>query len=155
MGLAASGRAAAVGIDSAAVRRLAVLAALAVVASGCSLTKPGGKVVAPTPQTVVGTVATQTTEATVPAQYAHGDATAGKKVFLSAGCTGCHTLKDAGSHGTVGPNLDDAKPDLAKVVDRVTHGKGAMPSFKGQLADKQIADVAAYVVKATGGNPNG
>ena len=30
-----------------------------------------------------------------------------------------------------------------------------MPSFKGQLTDKQIADVAAYVVKATGGNPNG
>ena len=27
-----------------------------------------------------------------------------------------------------------------------------MPSFKGQLTDQQIADVAAYVVKATGGN---
>ena len=34
---------------------------------------------------------------------------------------------------------------------RVTMGAGAMPSFKGQLATKQIADVAAYVVKATGG----
>jgi mono/diheme cytochrome c family protein len=49
----------------------------------------------------------------------------------------------------VGPNLDDAKPDLARAIDRLTHGKGAMPSFKGQLSDKQIADVAAYVVKAT------
>ena len=38
---------------------------------------------------------------------------------------------------------------------RVTQGAGAMPSFKGQLTTKQIADVAAYVVKATGGNPNG
>jgi mono/diheme cytochrome c family protein len=26
-----------------------------------------------------------------------------------------------------------------------------MPSFKGQLTDQQIADVAAYVVKSTGG----
>jgi mono/diheme cytochrome c family protein len=30
-----------------------------------------------------------------------------------------------------------------------------MPSFKGQLTDKQIADVTAYVVKASGGDPNG
>jgi mono/diheme cytochrome c family protein len=37
----------------------------------------------------------------------------------------------------------------------VTKGKNAMPPFKGTLSDKQIADVAAYVVKATGGNPNG
>ena len=28
---------------------------------------------------------------------------------MSAGCTGCHTLKDAGATGTVGPNLDHAE----------------------------------------------
>ena len=28
-----------------------------------------------------------------------------------------------------------------------------MPAFKGQLTDQQIADVAAYVVKSTGGTP--
>jgi len=28
-----------------------------------------------------------------------------------------------------------------------------MPSFKGQLSTQQIADVASYVVKATGGTP--
>jgi cytochrome c6 len=55
----------------------------------------------------------------------------------------------------VGPNLDQAKPALSLVVTRVTKGAGAMPPFKGQLTDKQIADVAAYVVKATGGNANG
>ena len=55
----------------------------------------------------------------------------------------------------MGPNLDQAKPALSLVVTRVTQGAGAMPSFKGQLTTKQIADVAAYVVKATGGNPNG
>jgi mono/diheme cytochrome c family protein len=70
----------------------------------------------------------------------------------TAGCSGCHTLKDAGATGTVGPNLDEKKPPLSLVVARVTKGKGAMPPFKGRLSDKQIANVAAYVVKATGGS---
>ena len=81
---------------------------------------------------------------------AAGDAAAGKAVFTSAGCGGCHTLKDAGSTGNVGPNLDDAKPDAALVKERVTNGKPPMPSFKGQLTDAQIADVAAYVSSVAG-----
>jgi mono/diheme cytochrome c family protein len=47
------------------------------------------------------------------------------------------------------------KPPLSLAVTRVTKGAGAMPSFKGQLSDKQIADVTAYVVSKTGGNLNG
>jgi mono/diheme cytochrome c family protein len=142
-------------IDSALVRRLLPLAILFVFAAGCSVNKPGEKVVAPVPsKPVVGTLPT-TQQASVPAQYKNGDATAGKQVFETAGCKGCHTLKDAGATGTVGPNLDQAKPPLSLVVARVTKGQGAMPPFKGQLTDKQIADVAAYVVKATGGSPNG
>ncbi len=133
---------------------IVILLLLLLAAAGCSTSKPGEKVVTPTPTTVIGTVATQPT-ASVPAQYKNGDATAGKAVFTSAGCTGCHTLKDAGSTGTVGPNLDQAKPSLSRAVTRVTKGAGAMPSFKGQLTDKQIADVTAYVVKASGGNANG
>jgi mono/diheme cytochrome c family protein len=80
-----------------------------------------------------------------------GDAAAGAEVFASAGCTSCHTLADAGASGTVGPNLDDAKPPYELVIDRVTNGAGAMPSFAGQLSEQQIQDVAAYVVQATGG----
>ena len=126
------------------------------VLAGCSTSKPGEKVVQPLPSTVVGTLpATTTTPATVPAEYKGGDPVAGKQVFETAGCKGCHTLKDAGATGTVGPNLDQAKPPLSLAVMRVTQGAGAMPSFKGQLTTKQIADVTAYVVKATGGNPNG
>jgi mono/diheme cytochrome c family protein len=136
------------------VRRLLPLALFLVFAAGCSVNKPGEKTVAPLPSKVVGTVPT-VQQASVPAQYKNGDATAGKAVFESAGCKGCHTLKDAGASGTVGPNLDQAKPALSLVVTRVTKGAGAMPPFKGQLTDKQIADVAAYVVKATGGNANG
>lgn len=79
-----------------------------------------------------------------------GDATAGKAVFASAGCGGCHTLAAAGASGAIGPNLDQAKPNAALVVNRVTNGKGAMPSFAGQLDETQIADVAAYVAGVTG-----
>jgi mono/diheme cytochrome c family protein len=142
-------------IDSALVRRLLPLAIFLVFAAGCSVNKPGEKTVAPLPVTIVGTVPKAAPTAAVPAEYKNGDATAGKQVFETAGCKGCHTLKDAGATGTVGPNLDNAKPPLSLVVQRVTLGKGGMPSFKGQLSTKQIADVAAYVVKATGGNPNG
>jgi len=79
-----------------------------------------------------------------------GDAAAGKQVFESAGCVACHTLADAGSTGTVGPNLDDAKPPATLVVTRVTDGAGAMPSFKDKLTEQQIQDVAAYVSSAAG-----
>jgi mono/diheme cytochrome c family protein len=86
-----------------------------------------------------------------PAFKLKGDPTAGAAIFKSAGCTGCHTLAAAHSTGTVGPNLDQSKPDYRKATARVTLGKSPMPSFKGTLTDQQIADVAAYVVKSTGG----
>jgi cytochrome c6 len=51
----------------------------------------------------------------------------------------------------VGPNLDDAKPSLEFVVERVTNGAGPMPAFgqQGLLDEQQIQDVAAYVVQST------
>jgi len=136
------------------VRRLVPLAIILVFAAGCSTSKPGEKIVSPLPTTVIGTVLKAQT-VSVPAEYKSGDPTAGKQVFLSAGCVGCHTLADANAHGTVGPNLDQVKPPLTKVVLQVINGGAAMPPFKSSLSAKQIADVAAYVVKATGGNPNG
>jgi len=81
-----------------------------------------------------------------------GNATAGKAIFTSAGCASCHTLKAAGAHGTIGPNLDDRRPSADKVVERVTEGKGVMPSFKGQLTPAQIQSVAAFVSSATRGS---
>lgn len=152
------------------------VAAVVLLAAGCA--NYTEKLVKPVPVTVVGsttpatstaaatttaagtstapaatTTATATTTApatTAPAAAA-GDPVAGKAVFTSAGCVACHTLAAAGATGAVGPNLDQVKPDLALVIDRVTNGKGVMPSFKGQLSAKQIADVAAFVVKATHG----
>jgi mono/diheme cytochrome c family protein len=74
----------------------------------------------------------------------------GKQVFATAGCGGCHTLKDAGASGNVGPNLDQLKPSAAAVAKQVTTGGGAMPSFKDSLTDAQIKAVAAYVAKVAG-----
>lgn len=75
--------------------------------------------------------------------------TDGKSIF-TASCGSCHTLADAGTAGTVGPNLDTSKPPKALVVDRVTNGKGAMPSFKDSLDAAQIQAVAEYVSSTAG-----
>ena len=136
------------------MRRFAPLAILLVVAAGCSTSKPGEKTVLPVPTKITGTVV-KVHVVTIAPQYQNGDPAAGKAVFTTAGCSGCHTLADANAHGTVGPNLDQLKPPLAKVVPQVINGGGAMPAFKSTLTPKQIADVSAYVVKATGGNASG
>ena len=79
-----------------------------------------------------------------------GTEPAGKAVFMSAGCGSCHTLGDAGTTGTIGPSLDETRPDKALVEDRVRNGMGAMPSFEGQLSDEQIGMVADYVSAVAG-----
>ena len=78
------------------------------------------------------------------------EATSGEEIFAAAGCGSCHALAAAGTDGTIGPNLDQAGPDHALVVDRVTNGKGAMPSFKDRLSDEQIQAVADYVSQNAG-----
>ena len=50
----------------------------------------------------------------------------------------------------MGPNLDDSQPPKDLVVDRVTNGQGAMPSFKDSLDSEQIEAVADYVSSAAG-----
>ena len=104
-----------------------------------------------TETTETETTETETTETETRPAATEGDPVAGKEVFLgAAGCGGCHTLADAGSSGTVGPNLDDASPSDELVVDRVTNGQGGMPSFSSTLTEQQIADVAAYVSSVAG-----
>ena len=94
-----------------------------------------------------GSGSTSTTPSSGSAQ---GAAPNGKQIFESAGCSGCHTLKDAGSTGTVGPNLDQLKPSDPTVEHQVEVGGGAMPSFQGRLTPAQIAAVAHYVSSVAG-----
>jgi mono/diheme cytochrome c family protein len=95
--------------------------------------------------------ATTTTTTTTASPAGGGSLVAqGKQVFGSAGCGGCHTLKDAGASGTVGPNLDQLKPSKARVARQVTNGGKIMPAFKGRLTPAQIDAVAAYVASVAG-----
>ena len=119
----------------------------AIVLAGCN----SEGVSAPTPKTVVGTLSTAPTFPVVPAFHKKGDSKKGSSVFSSSSCGGCHTLAAAHSTGTVGPNLDQLKPDYRAVTAQVTNGGAAMPAFKAKLSTQQIADVAAYVVDSTGG----
>lgn len=79
----------------------------------------------------------------------------GKKLFMTAtpACAVCHTLKDAGSEGAVGPVLDEIKPNAARVSQALLNGLGSMPSYKTSLSEAQIAALAFYVSRATGAAP--
>jgi mono/diheme cytochrome c family protein len=141
------------------VRRLAVIALLVVVAAGCS--KPGNKVVTPTPTTVVGPLPKP------PAQV-KGDPAAGKAVFTAQGCAACHTFTPAGAKGTVGPDLDKL-PESAKTANRGSledfvkesitdpgayiapgYANGIMPgTYGGTLSAQQLADLVAFLTQSS------
>ena len=105
----------------------------------------GGEDESAEPETVEGTAPTETDGA-----GGEGNAENGKAVFASAGCGGCHVFSDAGSTGTVGPNLDETSLDEAAIAEQVRNGGGGMPAFGDRLSDQEIADVAAYVSSAAG-----
>jgi mono/diheme cytochrome c family protein len=76
-------------------------------------------------------------------------------------CGTCHTLAVAGTHGSIGPNLDKVKPTYACVLKQVTNGgavkapcpaiAGAiMPSFAHTLSPAQIQSVAKFVSTEAG-----
>jgi mono/diheme cytochrome c family protein len=73
------------------------------------------------------------------------------KLLFESNCGSCHVLAEAGTSGTIGPNLDQSKPGLQKAITQITNGGGGMPPFKGQLTQQQIRALAQYIVRATGG----
>jgi len=126
---------------------LAALAALVLALAGCG----GGEEVGAFPETVVGTVKEQ------PA-----GGSAGKALFVSQGCGGCHTFKAAGTAGTVGPDLDKVVADAQKagqpVEDYVRESildpdkyvapgfpQGVMPPFEGKLTDSQVDELVSFL----------
>jgi mono/diheme cytochrome c family protein len=95
-----------------------------------------------------------------------GDPAHGKELFLATtpkgSCASCHTLADAKSKGTLGPNLDDAfssdksqgfsEQTMADIVrGQIAYPEEPMPAniYRGQDA----RDIALYVAKCAG-NPN-
>ena len=135
--------------------RVLVLFPLAALLAGCG----SAKVVGPTAVTVIGSL-----PASAPA--VKGDPVAGKKLFLSSGCGGCHTFKSAGTNGKVGPDLDNLAADAKKAsqgtLDQYVltsiknpsayvvpgYPNGVMPNYGAQLTDKQIADLAAFLTQS-------
>ena len=74
----------------------------------------------------------------------------GKQIFLEEGnCATCHALEDANSYGNIGPNLNEIKPSISRVLMAVTNGIGVMPAYQGQLSAEEINAVATYVAKST------
>jgi mono/diheme cytochrome c family protein len=76
-------------------------------------------------------------------------ATATGKSLFKANCAKCHTLKAAKANGTVGPNLDQKRDSVAKIVKQVTSGGRFMPPFGqsvgGSLTAAQIKLIATFV----------
>ena len=77
-------------------------------------------------------------------QAASGDP---KQVFAST-CGGCHTLSAAGTSGSIGPNLDELKPDAARVEAAIKTGPSSMP--ENLLAGEDAKSVAQYVAENAG-----
>ena len=91
------------------------------------------------------------------------DLAAGKATFVST-CSACHTLKQAGAVGQIGPNLNKVKPPLtlAQYIKAITSGGAAvmtkaqiakyttqMTPYKGALSATQIKQVAEYLDSVT------
>ena len=72
----------------------------------------------------------------------------GRELYLAAGCGTCHALAAAGTTGTNGPSLDEARPGRALVVERVTRGKGRMPAYGNRLGAAEIARLADFVARS-------
>jgi mono/diheme cytochrome c family protein len=138
-----------------------VAAAVLVAASGLLLAACGSVgTVYPTANGVEGTLPKEETTPTL----VKGDPAAGKKLFTSLGCSGCHTYKPAGSNATVGPDLDKL-PEYAKKANQGTEQQfieesitnpgnyiesgypNVMPTTYGNLPSKQLADLVAFLTQ--------
>ena len=85
----------------------------------------------------------------------------GKTVFVGNGCGSCHTLKDAGANGNIGPDLDEAlkgkatefiKASITDPNSEIASGfqPNIMPQTYGsQLTSQQVNDLVAFLQAST------
>ena len=66
-----------------------------------------------------------------------------------AQCGVCHILQSAGSEGQIGPNLDQLKPTISRIISVVTNGIGVMQAWESILTYEEIEAVAYYVFNST------
>jgi cytochrome c6 len=84
---------------------------------------------------------------------AAADDAVGKRLFVQDAtppCGVCHALNAAGTAGTIGPSLDEMKPDAERVARVIRSGIGAMPAYP-KLTDEQVTALAEFVSRSTGG----
>jgi mono/diheme cytochrome c family protein len=89
--------------------------------------------------------------------FPKGDPIAGRDAFLlgtDPRCGDCHTLADAGTTGTIGPNLDEVKPSFDQVIAALDTGPGEMPDFS-DVSPEFKDNIAAYVSTAAGQGEGG
>jgi cytochrome c553 len=117
----------------------------------------------PTETTPTATTPTETEPApgppppTTTAEEPSGSPEAGKTVFASAGCGGCHAFSAADSSGATGPNLDESLDGKnAEYVRRAIvepdadvaegYSPGVMPkTYEEQLSPEQLDDLVAFL----------
>jgi cbb3-type cytochrome c oxidase subunit III len=78
---------------------------------------------------------------------------AGKPVFVKH-CAGCHTIEGRIAHPTFIespiPNLDEVKPRIPYIRERIEGGGFDMPTLKGEMSEADFAAVVAYVADVSG-----
>ena len=83
--------------------------------------------------------------------------TAGKAIYAEMACFACHGMNGEGN--AVGPNLTDNAwimgCDFQTIFDQVKNGNPAkgMTSYKMQLSDQKIQQVASFVLSLVGTDP--
>ena len=66
--------------------------------------------------------------------------------LFALNCAACHTITGAGdelAYGTNAPSLHYAT--TTQIAEAIRSGPGNMPRFTGNLSDRQVADIVAYV----------
>ena len=74
----------------------------------------------------------------------------GKQIFTQS-CGTCHTLSDAGTSGTIGPNLDDLAPDSARVQTAIENGGAGTGAMPANIVTGQEAEAVAEYVSSVAG----
>jgi mono/diheme cytochrome c family protein len=72
-------------------------------------------------------------------------------------CANCHTLKAANAIASVGPSLDELRPNKELVLDAIENGRalGNGQMAAGLFAGQDAEDVANFVAKAVGQTETG